>query len=79
MSNVNIQTMQTLFATPARPVAAYVRLQGFAAAIARAIGAWRGDAVDHTRLYRLNGHVLRDIGVSRADIGPGPAESFWRD
>ncbi len=79
MSNVNIQTMQTPLAIPARPFAAYVRLQGFAAAIARAFGARRRDAVDHTRLYRLNGPVLRDIGITRHDIGHGPAESFWRD
>ena len=23
-------------------------------------------------------HVLADIGLSRAEIGQGPAESFWR-
>ena len=79
MSNVNIQTMQTPFATPTRPFTACVRLQGFAAAIARAFGAWHRDIVDHTRLYRLNDHVLREIGITRRDIGRGPAESFWRD
>jgi len=79
MSNVSTQTMQTPLATPARPFAPYVRLQGLAAAIARAFSAWRRDTVDHTRLYRLNGHVLRDIGITRHDIGHGPAESFWRD
>ena len=79
MSNVNIQTMQTPLATPARPFTAYVRLQGFAAAIARAFGAWHRDIVDYTRLYRVNDHVLRDIGITRRDIGHGPAESFWRD
>ncbi len=79
MSNVNIQTMQMPLATPARPFAVYDRLQGFAATIARTFGAWRRDTVDHTRLYRLNGHVLRDIGITRHDIGHGPAESFWRD
>ena len=79
MSNVNIQTMQTPLATPARPFAAFVKLQGFAAAIARTFSAWRKDTVDHTRLYRLNGHMRRDIGITRHDIGHGPAESFWRD
>ena len=79
MSNVNIPTMQTPLATPAHPFVAYGRLQGFAAAIARAFGAWRRNAVDHTRLYRLNDHVLRDIGITRRDIGDGLAESIWRD
>ena len=79
MSNVNVQTMQTPLATAARSFAVYVRVQGLAATIARAFGAWRRNTVDHTRLYRLNDHVLRDIGITRQDIGHGPAESFWRD
>ncbi len=73
MSNVNIQTMQTPLGAPARPFAATIKLQGFALAIARAF------TVDHTRIYKLNDHVLRDIGITRHDIGGGPAESFWRD
>ena len=79
MSNVNIQTIQKPLATPAHLFAAYVRIQGLASTITRAFGAWRRNAIDHTRLYRLNGHVLRDIGITRHDIGHGPAESFWRD
>ena len=73
MSNVNIQTMQKHLATPARLFAAYVRLQGLAATITRAFGAWDKNVVDHTRLYRLNDHVLRDIGITRHDFGHGPA------
>lgn len=73
MSNVNIQTMQTPLAAPAHLFAATIKLQGFALSIARAF------TVDHTRIYRLNGHMLRDIGITRQDIGHGPAESFWRD
>ncbi len=79
MPNVNIQTIQTPLAAPARLFAAYVKLQGFAVSIAQAFGAWRRGAVNHTRIYRLNGHMLRDIGITRQDIGQGPAESFWRD
>ncbi len=79
MSNVSIQTMQTPLATPARPFAAYVRLQDFAATLTRAFGAWPKDTVDHTRLYRLNDHMRRDIGITRHDFGHGPAESFWKD
>ncbi len=76
MSNVNIQTMQNPFAAPARSFAAYNRLQDFAATITQAFGAWRKDT---TRLYRLNDHMRRDIGITHHDIGHGPAESFWRD
>jgi uncharacterized protein YjiS (DUF1127 family) len=65
--------------TPARLFAAYDRLQSLATTISRAFDAWRKNVVDHTRLYRLNDHVLRDIGITRHDIGHGPAESFWRD
>ena len=79
MSNINIQTMQTPVATPVRPFAAYVMLQGLAATITWVFGAWHKNVVDHTRLYMLNDHVLRDIGITRHDIGHGPAESFWRD
>jgi hypothetical protein len=73
MSNVNIQIMQTPPAAPTGLFAATVKLQGFALTIARAF------TVDHTRIYSLNGHVLRDIGITRQDIGNGPAVSFWRD
>jgi len=79
MSNVNIQSMQTPLAAPAHLFTAYVKLQGIALTIAQAFGDWRGVAADHTRLYRLNDHVLRDIGLTRQDIGHGPAESLWRD
>ncbi len=79
MSNATNQTMQTPLATPVRPFTAYVRLQGFAAAITRTFNAWGRNSHDHTRVYRLNGHVLRDIRITRHDIGHGPAESFWRD
>ena len=33
---------------------------------------------DPSRLYGLNDYVLNDIGLSRSEIGQGPAESFWR-
>ncbi len=79
MLNVNVQTMQKPFATPERLFAVYVRLQGLAATITRAFGAWHKNVADHTRLYRLNDHVLRDIGITRHDISHGSAESFWRD
>ena len=49
------------------------------AAIANALSAWRMRSSDPLRLYGLNDHALNDIGLSRTEIGQGPAESFWRD
>jgi len=49
------------------------------AIVVNAFGAWQERSVRQSRLYRLNGHVLRDIGITRHDIGHGPTESFWRD
>jgi uncharacterized protein YjiS (DUF1127 family) len=34
---------------------------------------------DPTRLYRLNDHVLKDIGLARTEIGMGAVESLWRE
>lgn len=48
------------------------------AAMANALSAWRKRSSDPLRLYGLNDHVLNDIGLSRTEIGQGPAESFWR-
>ncbi len=54
-------------------------VQRLAAALADLFATKKTGARGSTRLYYLNDHVMRDIGVSRADIGLGPAESFWRE
>ena len=48
------------------------------ALVSRVASNWQRSP-DVTRLYRLNHHVLRDIGLTRAEIGMGASESFWRD
>jgi len=51
------------------------------ALVSRVASAWqerRKRSTDLTRLYRLNDHVLRDIGLTRAEIGRGAMDSFWR-
>ena len=50
--------------------------------VTRVAAIWkysRKRSTDVTRLYRLNDHVLRDIGLTRGEIGTGAMESFWRD
>jgi uncharacterized protein YjiS (DUF1127 family) len=75
MSNATTETIRpTAVATlpnPATPARVRRLVQAFA--------GWHRGAGDTLRLYRLNDHLLRDIGISRDELGRGPAESFWRD
>ena len=79
MPNVSTQTMQKPFAVPARLFAAYVRLQDFTTTLTQAFAAWHRNASANTRLYYLNDHMRRDIGVNGYNIGHDPVDSFWRD
>ena len=36
-------------------------------------------SADPARLHRMNAYLLRDIGLTRADLASGPMDSFWRD
>jgi uncharacterized protein YjiS (DUF1127 family) len=48
----------------------------------RIYAAWqagRNRCGDPTRLYRLDDHVLSDIGLTRTEIGAGQMDSLWRD
>lgn len=79
MSNAIIQTLQSPIQASLRTLAIFKTVTEFIAAAAKTIGTRSGDAGDPTRLYRLNDHVLKDIGVSRHSIGVGAMESFWRE
>lgn len=79
MSNATIQTLQSPIQAGLRTLDLFKTVTEFAAAAAKAIGTRPGPAGDPTRLYRLNDHVLKDIGVSRHHIGTGAMESFWRE
>ena len=48
-------------------------MSGLADFAAKVVKIIRLRAVDSGRLYRLNGHVLKDIGLNRADSGGGEA------
>lgn len=40
---------------------------------------WRRDAADQRHLASLNDHDLRDLGLSKSDVGGGPMprDRFW--
>lgn len=54
------------------------RLAAFRSALSAAVNVWRKRSRNPLRLYQLNDHVLKDMGLSKAQIGHGPAESLWR-
>ncbi len=78
MSSISIQTMHTPIPATLLRHAGTKAAFDLAAAIAKAFHAWRQRPGAPSRLYGLNDYALKDIGLSRGDIGQGPAESFWR-
>ncbi len=78
MSSISIQAMHTPIPATSRFQAGTQADFNLATAVAKAFRAWRQRTGDPSRLYRLNDYVLNDIGLSRSEIGQGPAESFWR-
>ena len=79
MSNATIQTLQSPIQAGLRTMDIFKTITEFAAAAAKVIGTGTRHAGDPIRLYRLNDHVLKDIGISRHHIGAGAMESFWRE
>lgn len=63
---------------PRRVVSGHA-LRALVARIVAIVQDWRNRRRDPTRLYRLNDHVLKDIGLTRAEIDRAALESFWRD
>jgi uncharacterized protein YjiS (DUF1127 family) len=78
MSSISIQTMHTPIPATLLRQAGTRAAFNLAAAVAKAFHAWRQRAGAPSRLYGLSDYVLNDIGLSRGEIGQGPAESFWR-
>ncbi len=78
MSSISIQTIPTALPATFRFQAGTKADFNLAAAVAKALRAWRKRTSDPSRLYGLNDYVLKDIGLGRGEIGQGPAESFWR-
>jgi len=46
--------------------------------IARTLVEWRARAMDRRALAMLDDHLLRDIGLSRADVEREVSKPFWR-
>ena len=79
MSSISIQTIPTAIPATSRfQAGTKADFNLVAATVAKAFRAWRERTSDAARLYRLNDHMLKDIGLGRGEIGQGPAESFWR-
>ncbi|OYW60741.1 MAG: hypothetical protein B7X99_17135 [Rhizobiales bacterium 17-65-6] len=70
------ETRATLVAPLSTPVARMLmQVAGFAVKAARAIENRRALA----QLGQLDDHMLRDIGVTRADLNDAASEPMWRD
>lgn len=78
MSNVKAHTLYPPFLAPFRYAGARKAGTGLVTAVAEALGRWHRRPRRLTRIHELNDRMLSDIGLSRAAIGRGPAESFWR-
>ncbi len=78
MSSISIQTIHTPIPFTSRRQASDKAAFNLAAAVAKAFHAWRERTGAPSRLYGLSDYALKDIGLSRGEIGQGPAESFWR-
>lgn len=67
----------------ARPVPPLdISLKGLAALIVKASDTlldWQDRARQRHRLGEMDDHLLRDIGLSRADLEHESAKPFWRD
>jgi uncharacterized protein YjiS (DUF1127 family) len=69
--------------TAARPVPYIdISLKGLATLIIRVSDTlldWQERARQRHRLGEMDDHLLRDIGLSRADLEHETAKPFWRD
>ena len=79
MSSISIQTIHTPFPATSLRQAGTKAALNLGAAVAKAFRAWRQRTGAPSRLYGLSDYALKDIGLSRTEIGQGPAESFWRE
>jgi len=51
---------------------------GFLAPWAAAVGVWLERRRTRRHLTRLSDHMLRDIGISQADVAHEVEKPFWR-
>jgi uncharacterized protein YjiS (DUF1127 family) len=80
MSSISIHTISTpIPAVSRRQAGTKVAFNLAAATVAKAFRALSERIDAPSRLYGLSDYALNDIGLSRGEIGQGPAESFWRE
>ena len=82
---VGIQKSRALsdLRTAARPAPLLdISLKGLGALIVKASDTlldWQDRARQRHRLGEMDDHLLRDVGLSRADLEHESAKPFWRD
>ncbi|HSR72010.1 MAG TPA: DUF1127 domain-containing protein [Kiloniellales bacterium] len=64
---------------PRRSADILARLAALAAAVSRTLLDWQERASQRTQLASLDDHLLKDIGLSRADVERESALPFWRE
>jgi len=70
-------TVTTLSSNRISPVTLATMLAP-AARAAALLASWRRRAADRRQLASLDGHLLRDIGLSVGDVEIEAAKPFWR-
>jgi uncharacterized protein YjiS (DUF1127 family) len=79
--NANL-TVSTSTPTGVLPEAAHSVLAVVAKSVTRAadlLTSWRQRAADREHLLTLDDGLLRDIGLSRADVDIEAGKPFWRE
>ena len=79
MSSATVHTLQGTAPLRARFPAFRGIAHRLAGAIRNMLTVRPSTSVDPARLYRMNAYLLRDIGITQADLARGPMDSFWRD
>lgn len=62
----------------AKQTAGRVTVWTLAARVVITLLDWQRRAMDRTRLRQMDDHMLRDIGLSRADIEGEASKPFWK-
>jgi uncharacterized protein YjiS (DUF1127 family) len=71
-------TATTLTSNRTSPAVALAALLAPAARATALLASWRQRAVDRRQLVSLDGHMLRDIGLSLGDVEMEASKPFWR-
>ena len=79
MNNARCQVLDQPLSLVEKAPEGFVRkLQRTAVAISDAILSWQERAATRAHLASLDDHMLRDLGLSRADVEHESSIPFWR-